>query len=208
MATHYVSKAGDNGNAGNLSAPWLTLAYAATRLAAGDTLYIRGGTYYEAVNFSASGTADKRIVISAYPGESAVIDGQDSIPANVYYFLVQVSGSYVTFRDVPAINSHGGAVAVTGAYSCAANIAGANSRETGIVAAGAYNILDACSMVNSGWGYGVDGQGTWGSAICAVGANTIIQRCLSHDNPESSSAARLVSQRTWSSSTTCVTATG
>jgi hypothetical protein len=182
MSTYYVSPLGNDAALGTITAPWRTLTASASRLDPGDTLYIRGGTYNEAVNFAASGAPDKRIIVSAYPGEDATIDGQDSIPANVYYFLVQVSGSYVTFRNVPVINSHGGAVAVTGAYSYAVNVSGANSRETGIVAAGAYNILDACSMVNSGWGYGVDGQGTWGSAICTVGVNTIIQNCLSHNN--------------------------
>lgn len=66
---------GDDGNSGAEQTPWKTLAHALRRLKAGDTLYLRGGTYYEKVSLSRSGTAEAPITISSYPGEIAVIDG-------------------------------------------------------------------------------------------------------------------------------------
>jgi hypothetical protein len=45
------------------------------QLKAGDTLYLRGGIYYESVYLTQSGTAQSPIVIAAYPGELPVLDG-------------------------------------------------------------------------------------------------------------------------------------
>src|SRR6185437_9554331 len=56
-------------------APWKTLAHALRRLKPGDTLYMRGGTFYDKVALSQSGAEDRPITIAAYPGELAIIDG-------------------------------------------------------------------------------------------------------------------------------------
>lgn len=73
---YYVSPSGSDSNAGTEVAPWKTLGYALTKLNAGDTLYLRGGTYFESERTtSRSGTASAPIVIQSYPGERAVIDG-------------------------------------------------------------------------------------------------------------------------------------
>jgi hypothetical protein len=65
MSTYYVSPLGNDAALGTITAPWRTLTASASRLDPGDTLYIRGGTYNEAVNFAASGAPDKRIIVSA-----------------------------------------------------------------------------------------------------------------------------------------------
>lgn len=65
MATYYVAKTGSDDNAGTLAAPWLTLTHAASHLTAGDTLYIRVGTYVESVTFAVNGTATSRITIDS-----------------------------------------------------------------------------------------------------------------------------------------------
>ena len=62
-------------NPGTNAKPWKTLAHAIEQLKPGDTLYLRGGTYYERVSTSIKGTREKRIIIASYPGELAVIDG-------------------------------------------------------------------------------------------------------------------------------------
>ncbi len=66
---------GDDQNPGSKSKPWKTIAYAVTRLRPGDTLYLRGGTYYEHVTVAVSGTAQKPITICSYPRELAILDG-------------------------------------------------------------------------------------------------------------------------------------
>ena len=60
---------------GTEAAPWKTLQHAVNQLKPGDTLYLRGGTYYERVRLSCAGTYDAPITVRSYPGELAVIDG-------------------------------------------------------------------------------------------------------------------------------------
>lgn len=66
---------GDDSNDGTENAPWRHIAYAVTKLRAGDTLYLRGGSYYENVTVSLFGAEDQPLVVRSFPGEQAVIDG-------------------------------------------------------------------------------------------------------------------------------------
>src|SRR5512142_3144520 len=80
---YYVATDGDDGSAGTQDAPFLTLQKAVGTVAAGDTDWIRGGTYKVTtpmsssggVVFAKSGTSDSnRIKYWAYPGEKPVFD--------------------------------------------------------------------------------------------------------------------------------------
>jgi hypothetical protein len=75
-ATYYVATNGNDGNPGTLSRPWKTLQRAADRVAAGDTVNVRGGNYAGA-NFETSGTASRPIVLQAYTGETPVINANN-----------------------------------------------------------------------------------------------------------------------------------
>lgn len=69
------STKGDDAAAGSEAAPWKTISHAVRQLAPGDTLYIRGGTYYERPALTKSGTEAAPITIAGYPGELIVVDG-------------------------------------------------------------------------------------------------------------------------------------
>ena len=54
---HFVdARLGADSAAGTEQAPWRTLRHACRQLAPGDTLYLRGGIYFERVPLTASGT--------------------------------------------------------------------------------------------------------------------------------------------------------
>ena len=75
-AKRFVDAArGDDAANGSEQTPWKTLAHALRQLRPGDTLYLRGGTYYEQVALTQSGTPEAPITIASYPGELAVLDG-------------------------------------------------------------------------------------------------------------------------------------
>ncbi|MDB5337939.1 MAG: hypothetical protein JWN70_3558 [Planctomycetaceae bacterium] len=66
---------GDDANAGTKDKPWRSINASLPKLSAGDTLCLRGGSYFERVYCAIAGTAEKPIVIRSHPNEIAVIDG-------------------------------------------------------------------------------------------------------------------------------------
>jgi hypothetical protein len=78
---YYVNNSGtppgsDSPSYGSLSQPWNTITYALGRIHAGDTLYVKQGTYNENVYVNGpNGTAQNPTVISAYPGDTVTLYG-------------------------------------------------------------------------------------------------------------------------------------
>ena len=68
-------KSGDDAANGSEHHPWKTIQHGLAALAPGDTLYIRGGVYFESLALSAQGTASAPITIRSAPGELAIVDG-------------------------------------------------------------------------------------------------------------------------------------
>ncbi len=66
---------GNDANDGTREQPWQTVSHAVRQLSAGDTLYLRGGTYYEHVKLTQSGQPGQPITIRSYPGELVILDG-------------------------------------------------------------------------------------------------------------------------------------
>jgi hypothetical protein len=72
VTTYYMSTSGNDGNPGTLAAPWKTLLGSIPQLHAGDTLYIRGGTYHDVFEYNLpAGTAQSRITLAGYPADPA-----------------------------------------------------------------------------------------------------------------------------------------
>jgi hypothetical protein len=73
--TYFVDAVkGNDRNDGSEARPWKSIQHGQRRLRPGETLCLRGGTFYEKVRLTSSGTAQAPIVIASYPGEIAVID--------------------------------------------------------------------------------------------------------------------------------------
>jgi hypothetical protein len=82
-ATYYVSPSGDDSNPGTIDQPWQTIQHAADTVTAGNTVYIRRGTYNEHVRTMHDGNpTDGYIIFAAYPGETPIIDGTGVTEAN------------------------------------------------------------------------------------------------------------------------------
>lgn len=88
----YVSPTGDDSNKGSLDAPWKTLGVAFSRLVAGNTLVVRGGTYNETnLDLRAKGSSSAPITIRNFPGEAPIANGsfpEFRIPGNDAWELV------------------------------------------------------------------------------------------------------------------------
>jgi pectate disaccharide-lyase len=80
----YCSTTGnDSTGDGSFSKPYYSLAKAVATVSAGDTIYMRGGSYYygATVEITAKGTAAQRYYVLAYPGERPVLNYSNWTPA-------------------------------------------------------------------------------------------------------------------------------
>ena len=76
QTTYYVSKSGNNSNAGNFGAPFLTISHAVSVINPGDQIYIREGVYHENIVFNnIDATNGNETLISNYNNEEVIIDG-------------------------------------------------------------------------------------------------------------------------------------
>jgi len=68
-STRFVATDGSDAFPGTETQPWRTFAHALARVGPGDVLYARAGEYVEQLLVRRSGTLERPIVVSAYPGE-------------------------------------------------------------------------------------------------------------------------------------------
>jgi len=81
-ATYYVSTTGSDSNAGGISTPLANIATAIQKTVAGDTVYIRAGTYNQEIEPTSGGGsagAGNGVTVESYPGESATVSGADQV---------------------------------------------------------------------------------------------------------------------------------
>jgi hypothetical protein len=100
----YLSPSGNDINLGTFDSPWNTLNKAMSRVAAGDTVFMRGGTYSYTVASSISGkngTPSNLIHIINYPGEMPVIDG--ALDINISLITI-TNCSYLNFKGIRCTN--------------------------------------------------------------------------------------------------------
>ncbi len=90
--TFYVAVNGNDANPGTRARPFATLWHASGRTRPGDTVLVRGGTYYiKGTQYIEShGTRTAPITYRSAPGERAVIDGSRTKAGN----LVDLRGEY------------------------------------------------------------------------------------------------------------------
>jgi hypothetical protein len=164
---YYVSPTGSDSNPGTLASPWGTIQKGANTAVAGDTVWLRGGTYAittpntsgSGITFSKSGTSDtNRIKYWAYPGEVPKIDFSNmTISTTGYTMGVTVSGNWLHFKGIEEC--------------CTTETTFANN---GFDVSGSNDIFELLNMHNN-MGNGIF-MGT------KTGGGNLILNCDSHDN--------------------------
>ena len=91
---YYVAKDGNNNNPGTISSPFATMNRGVSALEAGDTLYIREGTYAESLTgggtFPSGESWSNPVTIRSYPGETVTMR-----PGSGYRVLQFIGTQYV-----------------------------------------------------------------------------------------------------------------
>lgn len=99
LTTYYVSPSGNDSNPGTLAQPFLTIQQAIDESQAGDTIYVRAGTYGNAEFENKYGNPTNPITLSAYPGEEhlAIIQGTSYSPQ---YGLRVTNSNYIIVENL------------------------------------------------------------------------------------------------------------
>lgn len=108
MATYYISPSGnDTTGSGTIGSPWFSLnkVWASAGLVAGDTVYLRGGTYTYTVQqylTGKNGSSGNTIKIYNYPGESPVITRGASFDKSAGHHrgMVYLEGNYFHVKGI------------------------------------------------------------------------------------------------------------
>jgi parallel beta-helix repeat protein len=156
-AEYFVSKTGNDANPGTEAQPWKTIQKAANTLVAGDTVYIKAGTYNERVIPQNSGTAGNYIIYTPYSNDKVIIDGSGINLPYDWGGLVDISGkSYIKISGLQIKN------------------AGPNDNNQGI-------LVDNCSYITIENNYTYkttsSGIGVWNSDNITIDGNEVVLAC-------------------------------
>jgi hypothetical protein len=190
---YYVSKDGDDSYnglyavyEGGSNGPFRTLSRAARAVKAGDTVFIREGTYTEASSWKADGTEANPITITNYNGETVVIDGAgNTVPGDSYAFLFKISGDWYTVSNIEVRYSGGPGIGVDGGvHNTFRNIYAHHNYRTGIHGGGDYCTIEGCRAYWNSVIYEYGRGGSWSSGIALGRDNrhTTVRDCLVWNN--------------------------
>jgi hypothetical protein len=113
--TYVATDGSDDTGDGSISNPYQTIDYALTTISGGKTLWIRGGTYYNQSIDTIEGLSDDHTLISGYPGERVIMQGNGSVN------LRGVIANNDDYCDIKNITINGYYYGITGAYSTGNN---------------------------------------------------------------------------------------
>ena len=110
----YVSTQGSDSNAGTSAQPFRTITYAYGRAAAGTTIHVLSGLYYDytsgwGIHLGRGGTASNPIVLHSEVRGGAIIDGQNASDRNEGFYI---DGSYNTVDGFVIQNCPNGGITI------------------------------------------------------------------------------------------------
>jgi len=107
---YFVAPVGDDAGPGTEAGPWRTLDRVAGAAAEGDTVFLREGTWSERLVPRNDGAPGAWIRFTAYPGETATLDGA-GLGLQEWEGLVDLSDrSYVRVDSLRVVNSSGAGI--------------------------------------------------------------------------------------------------
>ncbi len=170
-ADYYVATNGSDSNPGTLASPFATIQHAIDFIAAGDYIYVRGGTYSYSVEVTIlstnDGTSSAIKHLWAYAGEKPVLD-----------FSTQPYGST---SDVD--NPRG--LSVKGDYWHVKGLEIKGAADNGVFVSGSNNIIELC-VIHGNRDSGLQIARLSSTSVAADWPkNNLITKCESYDNYDS-----------------------
>jgi hypothetical protein len=190
MAATYYSSPNGSGTICSINSP-CSLNNGLGKLSAGDTLYLRGGTYRQSVNFSRNGKSGNPITIAGYPNETAVIDGYNTIPSH-WGTLFNILGNWVIVRDLEIKDSFSMGLVMRADHDSAINVYAHGNYENGIlvsaagssVGSGKYALIEGCRVYynNKEERLGLRSNWSSGCSLQQGASHGVIRKCKVWEN--------------------------
>jgi hypothetical protein len=134
-------------NPGTSSQPWKTISKANQTLAAGDTVFIKAGTYNSYIAPVRSGTSSNRITYRNYGTDVVTISGQNYGVLINGKSYINVSGINVTNSATPLYITGGSYNYI---YNCSFTGGSGNYWGSQIINGSTYNRIDGCTFATRG----------------------------------------------------------
>ena len=187
-ATYFVAMIGnDSISPGSIALPFLTIQKAIGVVVAGDTIYVREGTYHNSTTIrpNRSGSQGRPINLWAYPGENPTVDFSlqpYSSSSRGFYF----SSSYWYLKGFVVRFAGDNGIYITGAHNIVENCSIYGNKDSGlqISGGGSYNIVINCDAY---WNYDplTHGQNADGiDAKLSIGPGNEFHGCRCYDNSD------------------------
>jgi len=172
-STFYVATNGKDSNIGSIEFPFNTLKKAWSQLMAGDTVFMRGGTYNNSIMpptsllADKSGTRENPIIIQNYRGEKPILDYSDAIYTTQKIGIKINNVDYLYLKGIRITNINQPIIGTIAQY--------------GLIL---WNDVNNCifELIET------DHIGGWGVTIGDNSKNNIFLNCDSHHNADPYSA--------------------
>ncbi len=171
ISAFYVSPKGSDNYPGSIDFPWKTLKFASQQIVAGDTLFIREGTYQEYFRITNDGTPSAPINLINFNNEEVIIDGKDNtLPENNSGTpLLGLYGNWIVVRNLTIRYSGAYGIISTGANVTLDNLYIHHNWNGGVVLSGNQNLITNSKIwYNSTINENNQSPTRWGSGVsCA-----------------------------------------
>ena len=131
-ATYYVAKNGSNSNSGTESKPLQTISAGLNKLKAGDTLFVKSGTYNEAFfNKPTSGTSwSNPTRVAVFPGDSVTIKPSSG---SIGFNFTGTNFHHIIIDGFKIVGGHGGVKITDGHHMRFSNLEITGYKSSGLI---------------------------------------------------------------------------
>lgn len=191
--TYYVAATSSGTPDGSLAHPFTSFSTAINTAVAGDTIYVRGGTYNfsSTLNISAgkSGTAANPYSLLAYPGESPILDfrGETYSATNSGQKGINLNGSYWHLKGLTIQYAADNGISIGGSNNIVEQVVARQNQDSGFLISGSNqpsnNLLLNCDSY-ANFDFGAHGENADGFAVKfrGLGPGNVISGARAFDN--------------------------
>src|SRR3954469_12075130 len=191
--TYYVAPTTTGTANGSITNPFTSFSTAISAAAAGDTIYVRGGTYNLSssisIGSSKNGTAANPYNLLAYPGESPILDfrGETYSASNSGQKGINVSGSYWDIKGLTVQYAADNGVSISGSNNTIDQVVSRQNQDSGFLISGSNqpsnNLILNCDSYGN-FDYGALGENADGFAVKfrGLGPGNVLSGVRAYDN--------------------------